>query len=157
MAKIIDIILHKNKYSTQLFIVVDAMPEILYEKKGGFLIGECDGFFAFYKYERPSKNYQAFGGREFDIKMKDGSTIKANGQWWDSCPKEYSELNLLYAGGVGEPEELKKCNVFSSYAVDRELVDDWLENNDPSNNYYKYDESNKAAFMAHHIVSKFED
>lgn len=155
MTKIIDVILHKNKHYTQTFIVIDESPDIKYEREGEFLIGECDGFFSFYKYERPSRHAKAFSGRKFTIPMKDGSNIEADGQWWDEIPDDYNELGLLYSTGANTPEKLSSCNVFMGYKIDKQLIDDWLENNEPSNNYYKYDSKNKDTFMKHTIISKW--
>ena len=80
MIKIIDIIHHKNKYGVQVFHVVNRLPKFLYERDGSWLIGENSGFFNFYYHETPSKWAKAFAGREFEIPLKNGDTISANGQ-----------------------------------------------------------------------------
>ncbi len=66
-------------------LVLNKYPELRYERNGNMLIGIDDhgAFAGCYKYDEPSEHFQAFGGREFDIPMMDGSVIKANGQWWD--------------------------------------------------------------------------
>ena len=138
MVKIIDIIKHKDKYGgSRIIIVVDDPPSFKYERVGDLLVGEDSGFFNFYKHVKPSKHYQAFAGRKFDIPLKDGSIEKAHGQWWDHLPSDY--YKLLYSVGVASIQQLNDCYVFRSMKVDREIVDDWLSKNDPSNNYYKYD------------------
>ena len=152
MIEIIDIIHHKNAYSTQEMIVTSRKPKYLFEKKGIWLIGEDSGFFSFLYYQRPCKGSVAFAGRKFDILMKDGSVINATGQYWDGVPESYS--GLLRSIGRASIEELDRCYVFSSSMVDKEIVNNWLSNNEPSNNYNKYDKRSKD-YMVHKIVSKF--
>lgn len=147
--KIIDIIHHKNKYSTQIFHVVDRMPLFFYEREGGWLTGEDSGFFNFYYYENPSGSFTAFAGRCFTIPMKDGSKIEANGQWWDGVKPDYQELLCHVA--VGTPEKLARCNVFSGMSVDPHIIRHAM---DPSNNYHKYDKRS-ADFGKHTIKSRW--
>jgi hypothetical protein len=139
--KIIDIIHHKNKYGIQQFVVTDRQPEFLYDRKNGWLIGEDSGFFNFYFLQPPTKYAKAFAGREFKIPLKDGTEIEAKGQWWDGIPEDY--CGLLASLGVGTPETLSKCNVFSGVCLDPDLIEGWLEKNEPTNNYSKYDSRNK--------------
>lgn len=135
--QIVDIIDHRNKYGIQRFLVVNREPNYLYERKGIWLIGEDSGFFNFYKYDKPGGRFYAFAGRKFDIPMKNGSVEKAYGQWWDGTPADY--YGLVFETGYGTPEGLSDCNVFCSVRVDTEIIDKWLSENEPSNNYYKYD------------------
>ena len=134
--KIIDIIDHQNKYYVQRIVVLNRDPEYLYDKKDNWLIAEDSGFFSFYKYDLPSPGFYAFAGRKFDIKMKDGSTEKAYGQWWNATPPDYS--GLLSYPGYNTPEGLARCNVFFSGSVDPDIIEKWLSENEPSNNYNKY-------------------
>ena len=152
--KIIDIIDHRNKYETQRFVVINRKPKYLYERKGIWLIGEDSGFFNFYYHQAPSGRFYAFCGRKFDIPLKDGSIEKAFGQWWDGIPSGYSDL--LYRLGCGTPEALGRCNVFCSAAVDRAIIDKWLSENEPSNNYHKYD-NRHSDFGKHVIKSRWEN
>lgn len=151
--KIIDMILHKNKYGTQTFVVLNRSPNFLYQRKQNLLIAEDSGFFSFYKYERPSEMFQAFAGRKFEIPLENGEKIQASGQWWDVVPKEY--YDLLYQVGSATIDNLNNCYVFSSSYVDKKLIDDYLENNDPSNNYYKYCKRDKS-YMEHKVVTKWD-
>lgn len=134
--EIIDIILHRNKYATQRFLVLNRKPSIVYERRGDWLIGEDGGVFDFYYFQRPSPNWKAFAGREFDIQMKDGSVIHAKGQWWFGRPGDFCEL--VSQEGCSTPEYLAECNVFCSYHVDVDMITEWLSSNEPSNNYHKY-------------------
>lgn len=148
--KIIDIIHHKNKYGTQIFHVLERMPLFIYERKGNYLIGEDSGFFNFYGYEAPFGRFKAFAGRKFDIPMKDGSLIRANGQWWDSVPPDYN--GLLVRVNIGTVEALNKCNVFCGIMADPCIL---KQTTDPSNNYHKYDKKHPD-FGKHRIKSKWE-
>lgn len=133
-----DIIHHKGQYSTQIFVVVDKMPELLYTRNGSYLIGEESGFYNFYGLSPASKGFSAFGGREFDIPLKDGGVEKARGQWWNSTPEEYMTEEYVSVG-VSTKELLNNCYVFSSMIISKDRLDSWLEKHEPSNNYYKYD------------------
>ena len=147
---IVDVINHYH--CTQAMIVVDRQPAPIFERRGQLLIGHDSGFYKFYGYETPGPTWEAFGGREFDIPMADGTIIKANGQWWDpGIPKDYRDL--LYSPGVNTIERLAQCHVFSGCLhVDRELLDAWLAANEPSNNYHKYDVRH-ADYGKHTITS----
>lgn len=149
--KVVDVIHHRNQNYTQQMLVLDRMPEFVYEREGNFLIAEDSGFFGFYGYERSGPNWKAFGGDKFDIPLKNGSIIKADGQWWDSVPSDYSELVISI--GIKTIERLEECYVFSYGYVDPLIVDNWLSTNDPSNNYNKYDKRN-IDYGKHHIISK---
>lgn len=149
--KIVDVIDHRSQHFTQRFLVVDRMPEFTYERRGsGLLIGHDSGFFKFYGYGRPGPTWRAFGGEKFQIPMADGSVIEADGQWWDVCPNDFSELT--YGPGVNTVDELAQCHVFmGGIHVDRVMVDSWVAVNDPSNNYDKYN-PRSAHFGKHTIV-----
>lgn len=152
--KILDVIVHRNKDYNQLFIVIDRKPEYKYERRDNWLIAEDYGFFSFYRYNRPSKGFYAFAGRKFDIPMIDGTIEKAYGQWWDGVPKEYQ--GSLVSCGVSTLEEVKSCYVFyGGRCFDKGLLDTWLSENEPSNNYEKYDKRSKA-FGKHKIISQWE-
>ena len=131
MPKIIDVI-HTNK---QIFIVLDELPNFVYERRGKFLEAEDSGFFNFYKFDLFGNN-KAFGGRRFDIPLKDGSVEKAHGQWWDSVPNDY--YGLLYNVGISTLDKLANCYVFHSGKIDKKILDEWLRENAPSKDYHKY-------------------
>jgi len=150
---IVDIIHHRNKDSTQQMLVLNRYPIFLYERVGQYLIAEDEGFFHFYGYGACSPGWKAFGGREFDIPMRDGSIVKAVGQWWDAIPKDY--YGLLTYPGIATVEQLNKCNVFHGGYVDPVLVENWLAAFTPSNNYDKYCKGH-ANYGKDTIISKWE-
>lgn len=148
--QIVDVIKHKNKHSTQTFVVTDREPVFLYQKEQNLLIAEDSGFFRFYRYEKPVGRFEAFAGRKFEIPMADGELLEASGQWWDHFPQDYREL--LDSVGTSSPDSLAECNVFCGRYVDLELISDWLKKNEPSNNYNKY-RKNHPDYMKHTIES----
>lgn len=152
MTEIVDVIMHKNKYDTQMFIVLDQEPKHLYERENQWLIAEDSGVFDFYYHRKPDQYSKAFAGKEFSIPLKDGSVAKADGQWWHGCPESYSDL--VYETGYGTKEGLGRCNVFAAIWVDKKMVDDWLKNNEPSNNYHKYDKRSED-YGKHTIKSRW--
>lgn len=142
MSKIVDVILHSSDKIVQVMVVVDKLPEFKYEmikdtnawgKSTNFLYAE-DGPFSS-AYEGPHGS-GAFGGRKFDIPMKDGSVTKASGQWWDAYPQSKGKGRTSI--GYGTIEGLSDCNVFSAGTIDACHILDWVKNNDPSNNYNLY-------------------
>lgn len=107
--------------------VLNEAPRITYERYGNYLFGldEYGVFANSYKYDKPCKHWKAFAGREFEIPMSDGTTIKANGQWWDGGTGQFTEtigceIVRVIARDIAA---LKKCYVFHGLrAVKDELV-----------------------------------
>jgi len=153
--EIIDVIDHRHKYGVQVELVLNRFPAPLFERRGQqLLIGHDSGVFQFYGYERPSPNWKAFAGREFDIPMADGSVIHASGQWWDVFPNDFR--GLVYSHGLNTIERLSECNVFfGGFHIDREIVDGWRRHNEPSNNHNKYNRRHET-FRQHRITSPWE-
>ena len=149
-----DIILHKNKYYTQVCVIINRLPEFKYEydNTGAWLLAEDSGFFSFY-HQRKETFDQAFCGRPFNIPLVDEGVVKAQGSWWDNTPDDYDML--LYHCGSNTVEQLGKCYVFTSSKIDKQLIDDWLDNHTPSNNYHKYDKRSKE-YMKHLIISPWD-
>lgn len=134
MTNIIDVIVTDKK---RVFVVVDKMPELVYERHPDrILVGHDDGFWSALKHGRPSKNNQAFGGHKFDIPMKDGTIIHASGEWWDSGYEAITER--IGSVGVGTLDGLATCYVFVGYHISMAKLEAWLEDNEPSDDYWKY-------------------
>lgn len=147
-----DIIIHRNKMFTQTFLLLNRKPVFAFFERDKWLIAEDNGFFKFYYYEKPVGRFKAFGGSEFDIPMKNGKVIKANGQWWDAVPKDY--ISKVDSYGYGTIDTLSKCYVFGSVYVQKGMVEKWLEENEPSNNYNKYNHCH-ADYRKHTIPEKW--
>lgn len=155
--KIVDVIYHKNKYYTQVFYVLNRAPAFEYEYQGNWLKAEDNGLWSFYEQRPHDRDWKAFAGRKLTLKMKGGGAIIGDGDIWDAVPPEYSKF--IFQSGYGTIESLGKCNVFSSFYYDktfRELINKWLKNRKPSNNYYKYDRKDKR-YMQHRIISRWEE
>ena len=92
------------------------------------IIGEDEGVIKFY--ERDNRIYPfdktAFGGREFTLKLSDGTEEKCHGQWWDGMSKTAREL-YSYDNLVDFPsatiDDLQKYYLFYGRYCDKE----WLE------------------------------
>ena len=122
---------HKNKNS-HLYLMVDNIPQMTYEKIGSSYVGaDKENYFSDYlKYERGSGNFMAFGGREIRMQMKDGSIQKLKDHWWDSghYDREHKYINI----GLGMLDELQNCFVFRGYNIRKDklelLVEEYLKN-----------------------------
>ena len=132
--KIVDVIDHKSGYGIQRFVVLNRMPKKLYEQKGRWLVGNDGPIWDVLEISPGST--KAFGGRKFDLQMKDGSVFNCVGQVWASSNKELTPP--VYALAASTAAELYRCNVFCSALIEKTLVDEWLAVNRPSNNYEKY-------------------
>ena len=131
--------------------VLNRKPEFLYEKLGSYLFGTDGPFVNVYKY-RQDNFAKAFAGRKFSIPMKDGSTIMANGQYWDSGANVLSEelgvklINAIYQ----TKENLIDCYVFTGASLDK----NWLETERPKYTgvvypYQEYEKIIKYNSMRH--------
>lgn len=152
--KIVDVILHKNKYYTQRFVVLNKLPVFFYETRGYWLIAEDSGFYRFYQQRPVDPTCKAFAGRKFIIPLKNGEIIEADGMYWDNVPEKFKDI---FQGGFAIADELNKCNVFCSYyynGVIEQKINKWLKRYNASNNYYKYDKKSKD-YMKQIIVSRF--
>lgn len=85
------------------------------------LLGRDGHFIDCLFYDSPSKGFYAFGGRKFDITLKDGEVINCYGQYWSGISKKAIEV-------IGEPivsvtacfiGDLKRCYVFSGFSGTR--------------------------------------
>ena len=92
------------------------------------IIGEDEGVLQFYK--RDASIYPfgktAFGGREFTLKLSDGTEEKCKGQWWDDFSNAALELynidDIVYFPSA-TIDDLKKFDLFYCRRCDRR----WLE------------------------------
>jgi len=128
------------KFNDSIGIVLDKYPVITYERHGNYLLGldEYGVFVNCYEYEQPGPTWKAFGGREFDIPMTDGSVIKAFGQWWDGGGKYFSEVigGAIVPATVQTVEGLRKCYVFHGCRASKKELTDLI--NSYSGKTYEY-------------------
>ena len=126
-----------EQWGTSFYLVLDEMPDFVYERRDNNLIASDDGFYACLCYERPTKYSKAFAGREFDIPMKDGTTVKATGQWWDGG-HQANAPEPIASVGISTIDLLRRCYVFSSGHVSTEKLNAWLLENTPFDDYHGY-------------------
>lgn len=95
--------------------VLNHAPVFKYKKQNNVIVG-TDGVFASCYFNDPSsRNFEAFGGRKFDIELENGEVEHCHGQWWDGIKPEaikmlgtYELVHVTY----GTKDHLKKCYVF---------------------------------------------
>lgn len=106
------------KYGESQALVLDKMPVFTYKRHDNLLIGmdETGNFISCYKYEKPTGNMKAFGGREFTLPLEDGSVIECNGQWWDGGYDEAEKMirNSIVSVPICTKESLKDTDIFYS-------------------------------------------
>ena len=116
------------KFNRSEALVLSEYPKILYERYGKYLFGldEYGVFCNCYKYDSPSKGWEAFAGRKFKIPMTDGSFIDAYGQWWDGGADAFAKTlgSEIISVTVRTKEALKKCYVFTGC---RAVKEEYLE------------------------------
>ena len=92
------------------------------------IIGEDEGVLQFYKRDASVLPFgkTAFGGREFTLKLSDGTEEKCHGQWWDDFSKSALELydldDIVYFPSA-TIDDLKKYYLFDGRRCDKR----WLE------------------------------
>ena len=74
--------------------VLNRMPHFLYTKLDWkTIIGEDEGMYEFYMYDRYTDRYKAFGGRQFQLPLTDGSVEKCYGQY---IQNHFQSYHLVY-------------------------------------------------------------
>lgn len=139
--QIIDVIKHKTMYGFQWFVVVDRMPKRVYTRTGKLLVSNDSGFYDFLAIEGGT---DAFGGHKFNIELDDGSTFECRGQVWSCGAPKGTEPTVQL--GIGTIESLRECYVFSSASVSKSRLQEWLDANEPSTDYRKYDYRETEAY-----------
>lgn len=143
--KILDVIVTYSPYGgdkPHYSVIVDRLPDHVYAKEGNRLTAHDSGFYDFLGISPGSKD--AFGGREFDICLSDGSTYKCKGQVW-ACGSSAAEPVIQI--GIGTIAGLRNCYVFSGSYVSKKKLDAWLGANTQSKNYYKYDPTETVEWL----------
>ncbi|MGK0207576.1 MAG: hypothetical protein ACI8ZA_001572, partial [Gammaproteobacteria bacterium] len=112
------------RFNSDVAVVFNKRPNYVYERKGDLLYAIDGPFVSCFQYEEPSRAFKAFAGRSFDLPMKDGTTTKCNGQWWDKGLNKLSamlEINLQHLT-MGTVEKLKQCYVFSGTSCNADVI-----------------------------------
>ena len=138
MITILDVIMLTPYGLPHYYVVLNEMPAFVFERQGENLVAEHDGFFERYRRETPTERWKAFGGRKFDLPLKDGTVEHACGQWWWSAPMISANPGPIISVGISTVELLRKCYVFTSGCIAKEKLDAWLATHEPTTDYDKY-------------------
>lgn len=120
-------------------------PEFLYTKMDeNTIIEQCEGMLRFYSREPYDARWRAFGGREFEIELTDGSVEKFHGQWWCGMNKTSMtlfDIDKVCSFAYGSEEDLRQCYVFIGCYADK----DWVKKIDSeykgkTYEYWEYEE-----------------
>ena len=96
--------------------VLNRAPTFKYAREGNNLIGRDGPFVDLYYHEKPTKRFEAFAGREFDIPMLDGTVVRASGQWWRGHVKDAPSITY------NTNEGLLNCYVYYGAQVDADAL-----------------------------------
>ena len=136
--KIVDLV----KSESRIWIVFDEpVGKLTYEKHGDLMIGSDERgiFYHCLYYANPTQNMKAFGGCEFDLKMKDGSVTHCYGQYWygriEEAEKVVGEEIAEIASST--KEELKRCYVFTHRNISDKKLREMFEEFEASHPGYK--------------------
>jgi len=105
------------KFNSGEAFVMENPIKLEYTKYGyDTIIGTDGSFISCYGYKR-DQYCKAFAGREFDLKLVDGTTEHCNGQWWDSITDKAKEVinDNMISITANNKDRLKQCYVFNGY------------------------------------------
>lgn len=128
---------HKNK-NGHLYLMVNEIPKITYEKVGLSYVGSDDeGYFNDYlRYEYGSGSFVAFAGREISIELKDSTIQTLKNHWWASG--HYDKEHEYVEVGLSTLEKLQNCFVFCSYSIRKDKLEKMIEEYLRDNIFYDY-------------------
>ena len=108
------------KFNSGVAYVFNREPDYKYKRNGDLLWANDGPFYSCYGYERPSRAFQAFAGRKFDLDLIDGGVIHCSGEWWDSGLDQLKDILGLNLGSLTmeTKEQLIKCYVFYRTSCD---------------------------------------
>lgn len=113
------------EFNDSCALVLNRMPEFKVYRRNASLAWSYDsGFYNCYRYERPSKAFQAFGGREFELPLSAGGSLKCNGQWWDGGIENLQKITKIKTSSctISTIDRLKECYVFSAAYISEEKL-----------------------------------
>jgi len=127
--KILKLIKHKyDRYSA----VFDEIPALTYEKIGSDYVGSAvnsNGDIVASHWLKKERYGDAFGGRELELEMKDGSVEKIKDYWFDYG--SYPEHGEFMSIGAETLEGLQRCYVYFGYYINavtfQKMVDEYLK------------------------------
>lgn len=157
-------ILAKVEFNNEFAYVVDEPLDMKFvELENKSLVGfdKTKTFYNVFSYGYYSGD-DAFGGREFELDMVDGSKKKIKGKWWDARDtfiENYFKENNIEIGyaSVSSKEELMSCFVFFGVRVDKDKFTELYSNySGRIYDYHQLETSYKAQQREKEAI-KFED
>lgn len=148
---IVDVLVSRAYSTPQYYVINDEPVRYVYtrspladgfwsrEPGSSMFIGRCGDFFRFMS--GTSRKGKAFGGGSFDIDLDDGSKFTCNGDVWSCGPPKGFEPTIEV--GVATLDELNKCYCFTAGSIRLSTLEKWLSENEPSPDYYKYNEQQR--------------
>lgn len=119
-------ILAMVKFNDREAFVLERPLQLKYTRYGnGTLVGIDGCFLSCYYYEKPWGRFKAFAGREFDLKMTDGTVQHCNGQWWDGISEKARQAvsGDIIDTTASDIESLGRCYCFSGFTAIKHLLD----------------------------------
>ena len=116
----------------RLHFLVDKIPnydDLIYEQIGSFYYAECDGLVNFFYYKEPDRGY---GGREFNLKMSDG-TIKTLIGPWSSNSMSINDAGFGPCVEVSLTDSIKAMELGYTFSSAAFTIRKILENQDKIN------------------------
>ncbi len=101
----------------------------------------------FYLEHPTSKRLIAFAGREFDIKLDDGSVEHCHGQWWSGINSEAKEFlrDKIINVTANDVDDLKRCYVYTGYhGIENKIKLLRAAYHGPVYGYYEYEKILKS-------------
>lgn len=135
--KIIKLVKNQNHYH----VMFDAIPEITYEKVGSDYVGssvDLDGNIIASHFLGYESWGNAFGGREIELPMKDGSIQTIKDYWFD-CGS-YKKHGEFIGIGAGTLDKLQRCFVYFSFNINKETFNEMVEEYLSREKLYSYKE-----------------
>lgn len=125
---------YKNDYG-RLYIVLDNIPKMTYEKSGKDYVGSAtlpDGTIVFSRFLKKHSCRGAFCGAVISLNMGDGCYTYVQDYWHDEGPyKDHGEFVVV---GCGTVQGLQECYIYESACINKKvldkLLDDYLEHDD---------------------------
>ena len=132
----------KNSYG-HCYVMFDEIPQKTFEKIGIDYVGsyEENGKVILSWYLKKERFGDAFGGREINLNIKDG-TVKTIKDYWFDCGS-YPEHGEFINIGAGTLEDLQRCFVFCSMNINKEAFENMVEEYLKRDKIYEYDEVEK--------------
>lgn len=141
MARKIEIldVLRETRYGVHKYtLLLSRMPKFKYRQPAKNILVASDSYFysCYYKagYDH---SQQAFGGRVFNIPLKDGSHILAEGNWWAGAIPNPHGAELIEVA-ITCPKTYKRMPVFVSATLLADKLWQWLGTNEPKTDFIAF-------------------